>query len=93
MEYFRRLRSFVGQFIIGLAEYAKIALKTAYEQGFQDDFVEIIQGNARKPTKTLADGVTNVFKPTAHLDNQMILPGDFFLHFGGTWRSQNGPGN
>lgn len=30
-----------------------------------------------------------MFKPTAHLDNQMILPGDFFLPFGGKLDQQN----
>jgi hypothetical protein len=30
-----------------------------------------------------------MFKPTAHLDNQLILPGDFFLPFGGKLDKEN----
>jgi hypothetical protein len=30
-----------------------------------------------------------MFKPTAHLDNQLILPGDFFLPFGGKLDEDN----
>ncbi|MFE9277887.1 MULTISPECIES: IS5 family transposase [Paenibacillaceae] len=30
-----------------------------------------------------------MFKPTAHLDNQLILPGDFFLPFGGKLDEKN----
>lgn len=30
-----------------------------------------------------------VFKPTAHLDNQLIMPGDFFLPFGGKLDEEN----
>lgn len=30
-----------------------------------------------------------MFKPTAHLDNQLILPGDFFLPFGGKLDENN----
>ena len=30
-----------------------------------------------------------MFKPTAHLDNQLILPGDFFLPFGGKLDEEN----
>lgn len=53
-------------------------------------FVEIIcKGIFGKQTKILADGVTKLFKPTAHLDNQLILPGDFFLPFGGKLDEKN----
>jgi len=31
----------------------------------------------------LADEATKICKPTAHLNNPLILPGDFFLPFGG----------
>jgi len=30
-----------------------------------------------------------VFKPTVHLENQMILPDDFFLPFGGKLDKEN----
>jgi transposase, IS5 family len=33
--------------------------------------------------------VTNLFKPTTHLENQIILPGDFFLPFGGKLDKEN----
>lgn len=48
-----------------------------------------MQRKARKYRKTFADGVTNVFKPTAHLENQLILPSDFFLPFGGKLNEEN----
>jgi IS5 family transposase len=33
--------------------------------------------------------VTKVFKPTEHLENQLIMPGDFFLPFGGKLDDEN----
>jgi IS5 family transposase len=33
--------------------------------------------------------VTKLFKPTAHLENQLILPDDFFLPFGGKLDKEN----
>lgn len=46
----------------------------------------------RKPpnySENFADGVTEMFKPTAHLENQLIMPGDFFLPFGGKLDEEN----
>nr|WP_144872980.1 hypothetical protein [Paenibacillus timonensis] len=48
-----------------------------------------MQGKAEYYSKNLADGVTSMYKPTAHLENQMILPDDFFLPFGGKLDKEN----
>jgi IS5 family transposase len=48
-----------------------------------------MQGNPRKYSENFADGVRKVFKATAHLENQLIMPGDFFLPFGGKMDEDN----
>jgi IS5 family transposase len=49
----------------------------------------ICKGNDGNKPKNLADGVTNVYKPTSHLENQLILPDEFFLPFGGKLDNEN----